>query len=61
MCGKNNNNQKVSQSGGYIALMVKADPDYRPIYKTWYSLRENRFYYEISIYPERKGKGHHGD
>ncbi len=40
----------------YIALMVEADPAYRPIHKERYCLSENGLYYEIDIYPEWKDK-----
>ena len=40
----------------YIALMVEADPAYRPIHKERYCLSENGLYYEIDIYPEWKEK-----
>ena len=40
----------------YIALMVEADPAYRPIRKERYCLSENGLYYEIDIYPDWKDK-----
>ena len=40
----------------YIALMVEADPGFRPIHKERYCLSENGLYYEIDIYPEWKDK-----
>jgi len=36
----------------YLALMVQADPAFRPIHKERYCLSANGFYYEIDIYPE---------
>ncbi len=36
----------------YIALMVQADPAFRPIHKERYCLSENGLYYEIDIYPD---------
>ena len=40
----------------YVALMVEADPAFRPVHKERYCLSENGFYYEIDIYPEWKEK-----
>ena len=40
----------------YIALLVEADPAYRPIHKERYCLSANGLYYEIDIYPEWKDK-----
>lgn len=40
----------------YLALMVRADPAYRPIHKQRFCLSENGLYYEIDIYPEWKDK-----
>ena len=40
--------------GEYIALMVEADPAFRPIRKSRYCLSENGLYYEIDIYPDWK-------
>ena len=36
----------------YLALLMQADPDYRPIRKQRWCLSENGLYYEIDIYPE---------
>ena len=47
--------ERLSQQE-YIALMVEADPAYRPIHKERYCLSENGLYYEIDIYPEWKDK-----
>ena len=40
----------------YIALLVEADPAYRPIHKERYCLSANGLYSEIDIYPEWKDK-----
>ena len=40
----------------YVSLMVRADPDFRPIRKERYCLSENGLYYEIDIYPDWKDK-----
>ena len=40
----------------YVALMVEADPNYRPIHKERYLLSKHGLYYEIDIYPEWKDK-----
>lgn len=47
--------ERLSQEE-YIALLVEADPRYRPIHKERYCLSENGLYYEIDIYPEWKDK-----
>ena len=47
--------ERLSQEE-YVALMVEADPAYRPIRKERYCLSENGLYYEIDIYPEWKDK-----
>ena len=47
--------QRLSQEE-YIALMVQADPAFRPIHKQRYCLSENGLYYEIDIYPDWKDK-----
>ena len=47
--------QRLSQEE-YIALMVQADPAFRPIHKQRYCLSENGLYYEIDIYPDWKEK-----
>ena len=36
----------------YLDLLMKADPDYRPIRKDRYCLSENGLYYNIDIYPQ---------
>ena len=36
----------------YLALMMLADPAYRPIHKERYCLSENGLYYEIDVYPD---------
>ncbi len=36
----------------YLALLVQADPAYRPIRKERYCLSENGLYYEIDVYPD---------
>ena len=38
----------------YLELLMKADPDYRPIRKQRYCLSENGLYYNIDIYPQWK-------
>ncbi len=40
----------------YLALMVQADPAFRPIHKQRYCLSENGLYYEIDVYPEWQDK-----
>ena len=40
----------------YVALMVEADPAYRPIHKERYCLSANGLYYEIDVYPGWKDK-----
>ena len=40
----------------YIAHMVEADPEFRPIHKDRYCLSENGLYYEIDIFPEWKDR-----
>lgn len=45
--------ERLSQEE-YLALMMDADPAYRPIHKTRYCLSENGLYYEIDVYPEWK-------
>lgn len=47
--------ERLSQDE-YLALMVQADPAYRPIHKQRYCLSENGMYYEIDIFPEWKDK-----
>ena len=47
--------ERLSQEE-YVALMVEADPAYRPVHKERYCLSENGLYYEIDIYPEWKDK-----
>ena len=47
--------ERLSQEE-YLALMVKADPAFRPIHKQRYCLSENGLYYEIDIYPEWQDK-----
>lgn len=47
--------ERLSQEE-YIALMVEADPMYRPIHKERYCLSENGLYFEIDIYPEWRDK-----
>ena len=47
--------ERLSQEE-YVALLVEADPAYRPIRKDRYCLSENGLYYEIDIYPEWKDK-----
>ena len=36
----------------YVAALMDADPERRPVHKTRYCLAENDLYYEIDIYPE---------
>ena len=43
--------ERLSQEE-YVALLVEADPQYRPIHKERYCLSENGLYYEIDVYPE---------
>ena len=43
--------EKLSQEE-YLALMVQADPAFRPIHKERYCLSENGLYYEIDIFPD---------
>ena len=38
----------------YLALLVQADPAYRPVHKQRYCLSDNGLYYEIDVYPEWK-------
>lgn len=40
----------------YVALMLQADPKYRPIRKQRFCLSENGLYYEIDVYPEWQDK-----
>ena len=47
--------ERLSQDE-YLALMVQADPAYRPIHKQRYCLSEKGMYYEIDIFPEWKDK-----
>ena len=47
--------ERLSQEE-YLALMVQADPAFRPIHKQRYCLSENGLYYEIDIYPEWQDK-----
>ena len=47
--------ERLSQEES-VALMVEADPAYRPVHKERYCLSENGLYYEIDIYPEWKDK-----
>ncbi len=42
--------ERLSQEE-YLALLMKADPDYRPIYKTRYCLTWRSQYFEIDVYP----------
>ena len=53
--GRVETEKRLSQEE-YVALMVEADPGFRPIHKTRYCLSENGLYYEIDIYPEWKDK-----
>ncbi len=43
--------ERLSQEE-YLALLVQADPAFRPIHKERYCLSEKGFYYEIDIYPD---------
>ena len=45
--------ERLSQED-YVALMVEADPAFRPIHKERYCLSANGLYYEIDIFPEWK-------
>ena len=47
--------ERLSQEE-YLALMVQADPAFRPIHKQRYCLSENGLYYEIDIFPEWQDK-----
>ena len=47
--------ERLSQEE-YLALMVQADPAFRPIHKQRYCLSENGMYFEIDIFPEWKDK-----
>ena len=38
----------------YLELLMRADPDYRPIRKQRFCLSENGLYYNIDIYPQWK-------
>ena len=42
--------RRISQKE-YLAALVEADPERKPIYKTRYLLTENNRYFEIDIFP----------
>lgn len=47
--------RRISQQE-YLALLMEADPQRRPIRKTRLCLTENNRYYEIDVYPEWKNQ-----
>ena len=50
--GKRIETQERLTKNEYLELLMRADPDYRPIRKQRYCLSENGLYYKIDLYPQ---------